>query len=106
MGQGPYPAWVCDSNAAQPGKTLVVKKLSHEQSRRNSARRRRKVEARHRQAGHWGARPEPMLTSGKIGYEIGGKVEATPFGGLFGMHRLVTRLGLVKAIDDNLELLK
>ncbi len=47
-----------------------------------------------------------MLTSQKIGYEIGGNVEATPFGGLFAMHRLVTRLGLVKAIDTNLELLK
>ncbi len=47
-----------------------------------------------------------MLTSGGISYEIGGNVEATPFGGLFAMHRLVTRLGLVKAIDANLELLK
>jgi Transposase DDE domain group 1 len=83
-----------------------VKKITHEQSRRNSARRRRKVQARHRQAGHWDERSEPMLTSGKISYEIGGNVEATPFGGLFAMHRLVTRLGLVKAIDANLELLK
>jgi hypothetical protein len=47
-----------------------------------------------------------MLTSGKISYEIGGNVEATPFGGIFAMHRLVTRLGLVKAIDASLELLK
>jgi Transposase DDE domain group 1 len=47
-----------------------------------------------------------MLTSGKISYEIGGNVEATPFGGLFAMHRLVTRLGLVKAIDASLNLLK
>jgi hypothetical protein len=47
-----------------------------------------------------------MLTSGKISYEIGGNVEATPFGGLFAMHRLVTRLGLVSAIDTNLHLLK
>jgi hypothetical protein len=47
-----------------------------------------------------------MLTSGKINYEVGGNGEATPFGGLFAMHRLVTRLGLAKAIDDTLELLK
>ena len=84
----------------------MVKKLSHEQSRRNAARRRRKVQARHRQAGHWGERSEPMLTSQKINYEIGGNVEATPYGGIFAMHRLVTRLGLVKAIDASLELLK
>ncbi len=83
----------------------MVKKLSHEQSRRNSARRRRKVEARHAQAGHWGIRLAPMLTSGKISYEIGGNVEATRFGGLFAEHRLLTRLGLVTAIDDCLHLL-
>jgi Transposase DDE domain group 1 len=47
-----------------------------------------------------------MLTSQKINYEIGGTVEATPYGGIFAMHRLVTRLGLVKAIDAGLELLK
>ena len=47
-----------------------------------------------------------MLTSQKVHYEIGGNVEATPFGGLFAMHRLVARLGLVTAIDANLELLK
>jgi len=84
----------------------VVKKIAHEQSRRNSARRRRRVAARHRQAGHWGEQSGPMLTSGKISYEIGGNVEATPFGGVFAMHRLVTRLGLVKAIDAELKLLK
>jgi hypothetical protein len=84
----------------------VVKKITHEQSRRNSARRRRKVEARHRQAGRWDERSAPMLTSQKISYEIGGNVEATPFGGLFAMHRLVTRVGLVKAIDAGLHLLK
>jgi hypothetical protein len=84
----------------------VVTKISHEQSRRNSARRWRRVQARHRQAGHWAVQSEPMFTSRKISYEIGGKVEATPFGGIFAMHRLVTRLGLVKAVDANLELLK
>ena len=47
-----------------------------------------------------------MLTSQKIHYEVGGSVEATPYGGLFAMHRLVSRLGLVTAIDANLELLK
>ena len=88
------------------GKAFLVKKITHEQSRRNSARRRRRVQARHRHAGHWGERPVPMLTSQKIGYEIGGSGEATGFGGLLAMHRLVTRLGLAKAIDANVELLK
>jgi Transposase DDE domain group 1 len=47
-----------------------------------------------------------MLTSTKISYEVGGNVEATPYGGIFAMHRLITRLGLVKAIDAALNLLK
>jgi hypothetical protein len=84
----------------------VVKKISHKQSRRNAARRRRRVEASHRQAGHWSPQPAPMLTSQKIHYEIGGKGETTPFGGLFAMHRLVTKLGLVDEIDQRLRLLK
>ncbi|MEX2654238.1 MAG: IS1380 family transposase, partial [Acidimicrobiia bacterium] len=33
-------------------------------------------------------------------------VDATPFGGIGAVHRMVTRLGLVDAIDDRLELLK
>jgi hypothetical protein len=47
-----------------------------------------------------------MLTSQKINYEVGGRGEVTPFGGLFAMHRLITRLGLASAIDATLELLK
>jgi hypothetical protein len=47
-----------------------------------------------------------MFTSGKITYEVGGYVEATPYGGLAAMHRLVSRLGLVGAINERLRLLK
>lgn len=47
-----------------------------------------------------------MLTSGKVSYEIGGNVEATCFGGIAAVHRLVTKLGLVDQIDDGLHLLK
>jgi hypothetical protein len=83
----------------------VVRKISHEQSRRNSARRRRKVQARHGLAGYWGPRSEPMLATGKIDYEIGGNVEVTGFGGLFAVHRLLTRIGLVRGIDGSLHLL-
>lgn len=62
--------------------------------------------ARHRRAGHWAAQPKPMLTSGKIGYEVGGNVEATAFGGVAAVHRLAVKLGLVDRINDRLELLK
>jgi hypothetical protein len=47
-----------------------------------------------------------MFTSGKITYEVGGNVDATGYGGLPAMHRLVTKLGLVEAIDQRLRLLK
>ncbi|HEX5879825.1 MAG TPA: IS1380 family transposase [Actinomycetota bacterium] len=64
------------------------------------------MKARHDRAGHWGARPVPMLTTGKVGYEVGGNVEATCFGGIAAVHRLVTRLGLAERIDERLDLLK
>lgn len=47
-----------------------------------------------------------MLATGKISYEVGGNVEATAYGGIAVMHRLVTKLGLVEAINENLGLLK
>ena len=83
-----------------------MRKISHVQSRRNVARRRRKVAARHARAGRWGARAAPMFTTGKVGYEVGANIEATCFGGVAAVHRLITRLGLVETIDADLELLK
>src|SRR6478609_7363978 len=50
--------------------------------------------------------PAPMLTSGKVGYEVGGNVDATCFGGVAAVHRLVTRLGLAECINERLQLLK
>ena len=47
-----------------------------------------------------------MLTSGRIGYEIGGNIEATCFGGIAAVHRLVSRLGLAECINERLHLLK
>jgi hypothetical protein len=70
------------------------------------ARRRRRVAARHGQAGHWGARAVPMLTSGPVAYEVGGNVDATCFGGVAAVHRLVTKLGLSERIDEGVHLLK
>ena len=84
----------------------MVKRIPLDQSRRNAARRRRRVGARHRLAGRWAERPAPMFTSGKIIYEVAGYVEATPYGGLAAMHRLVTKLGLVGAVNERLHLLK
>jgi hypothetical protein len=64
------------------------------------------VAARHRLAGRWVGQAAPMFTSGKITYEVGGNIEATPYGGIAAMHRLVTKLGLVEAVNGSLHLLK
>jgi hypothetical protein len=64
------------------------------------------VAARHAQAGHWTARAQPMFSPGKVHYEIGANTDAMSFGGMGAIHRLVTKLGLVKEIDQRLELLK
>ena len=62
--------------------------------------------ARHRLAGRWAEQPTPMLTTGKITYEVGDYLDVTPYGGVAAMHRLVNKLGLVTAINEQVELLK
>jgi hypothetical protein len=47
-----------------------------------------------------------MLRAGKVGYEVGANVDATSFGGIAAVHRLVVKLGLVDQIDGRFELLK
>ena len=47
-----------------------------------------------------------MMTSGKIGYEVGANIDATAFGGIAAVHRLAVKSGLVEGIDEALELLK
>src|SRR6266498_3634461 len=84
----------------------MVKRIPGEQCRRNAARRRRRVAARHRLAGRWAEQPEPMFTAGRITYEVGGYLEVTPYGGIAAMHRLVSKLGLVETINERLTLLK
>lgn len=64
-----------------------MKRISPKQSRRNRARRERKVAARHTRAGHWKAQPQPMFTSGKIHSEIGANTGAMSFGGMGAVHR-------------------
>jgi len=83
-----------------------VKRISLKKSRRNSARRKGKVSKRHARAGHWSPQPTPLFGSGRIHYEIGGTGDVMGYGGIGAVHRLVTRLGLPKEIDERLQLLK
>ncbi|OLE27063.1 MAG: hypothetical protein AUG44_11185 [Actinobacteria bacterium 13_1_20CM_3_71_11] len=47
-----------------------------------------------------------MFGSGPVAYEIGGNIDATCFGGVAAVHRLVTKLGLVERINEQVPLLK
>lgn len=47
-----------------------------------------------------------MFASSKVHYEIGANTDATSFGGMAAVHRLVTKLGLPDQIDEGLHLLK
>ena len=42
-----------------------------------------------------------MFTTGKVGYEIGANIEATCFGGVAAVHRLVSKLGLAEQIETS-----
>ena len=59
-----------------------MKRISSKQSRRNSARRKRKAAARHAKAGHWSPRLEPMFTSDPVHYEVRANTDAMSFGGI------------------------
>ena len=83
-----------------------MKRISKKQSRRNIARRKRKVAARHAQAGHWNPQPQPMFNAGTVHYEVGANTDAMSFGGIAAVHRMVTKLGLPGTIDASLPLLK
>ena len=83
-----------------------MKRISRKQSRRNSARRKRKVKARHAKAGRWRCGARPMFGAGRVGYEIGARINAMSFGGIGVVRRLVAKLGLAGEIDGRLELLK
>ncbi len=80
--------------------------ISHRQSRRNSARRKRRVESRRAGARRRGSRPKPVFSAGGLRYEIGARTSAMSFGGIGAVRRLVSKLSLAREIDRRLDLLK
>ncbi len=80
--------------------------LSHEQSRKNSARRKRKVRGRQARAASWALGSQPMFGAGKVQYEIGARVNGMSYGGIGVVQGLVSELGLNREIDGRLRLLK
>ena len=54
----------------------------------------------------WEDQPQPMMRGSNIHYELSDKTRATSYGGLGAVHVMVQRLGLVEAINQDLQLLK
>jgi hypothetical protein len=55
---------------------------------------------------HWPDQPDPMLTATNIHYEMAARARGVSAGGIGAMHLLATRIGLDKAINGRLHLLK
>ena len=51
-------------------------------------------------------RPDPMFTASNIHYEIAGRTRAVGSGGIGAVHQLVRAVGLVDALDRNVQLLQ
>ena len=80
---------------------------NHQQARqqRKIARRRHRIERR-LQRRTWNAQPRPMYTASNIQYEPSDRVRGLASGGIGAMHRLARHVGLVDAIDRQVEVLK
>ncbi len=79
--------------------------MSNKTIRRRLMNRKRRIQYRLRNR-HWVEQPEPMLRASNIHYELAGRTRGLEAGGIGSMHLLARRVGLIKAIDENLHLLK
>ena len=86
----------------QPMKTTFRVSRSYPKILRN---RKRRIEQRLAPRA-WEDQPEPMMRGSNIHYELSDKTRATIYGGLGAVHMMVQRLGLVEAINQDLQLLK
>jgi hypothetical protein len=55
---------------------------------------------------NWEDQPKPMMGASNIRYEMAERTQAMNYGGIGAMHVMVQRLGLVKDLDETLQLLK
>ena len=54
----------------------------------------------------WDDQPEPMFTAANIHYDVAGRARGLAAGGIGAIHHLARRVGLIRAIDKSLFLLK
>ncbi len=71
----------------------------------NLKNRKRRIQDRLRDR-NWQDQPEPMYTSRNIHYELSKRVRGLGTGGIGAMHRLARHTGLIREIDDRLNVLK
>jgi len=55
---------------------------------------------------HWEDQPDPMFTASNIHYEVADRVSGITCGGIGVIHKLAQQTGLVKALEENIHLLK
>lgn len=85
-----------------------MKNRKTEKARRSKKlmrKRQRRIQYRLRKR-HWVNQPEPMFKARNIQYEVADRDRALDAGGVGLIHRMVDRIGLAKAINKRLKLLK
>jgi len=55
---------------------------------------------------HWEDQPDPMFSASNIHYEVADRVSGISCGGIGIIHKLAQQTGLVKALEENIHLLK
>ena len=85
---------------------MSLKRAEKNARRKQRVRNRERRIARRLEQKHWSAQAEPMFSASNIQYEIADRTRALGSGGIGLMHRLARRTGLIRGIDDELELLK
>ena len=78
-----------------------MNKLNH----KNLKRRKKKIEKRVERR-NWEEQPRPMFQGSNIHYEVDGRNKGIAQGGIGVLHQLVKMTGLIKALDQDLHLLK
>jgi hypothetical protein len=87
-------------------KTTNPKAFRVKRSYRKILRNRKERIQRRLKPRAWAAQERPMLGGGNLVYEMSDKTQAMGYGGVGAIHLMAQRLGLVKEIDQNLQLLK
>jgi len=73
--------------------------------RKRQAKSKRRIQRRLRRM-HWEDQPDPMFTASNIHYEVADRVSGITCGGIGVIHKLAQQTGLVKALEENIHLLK